>query len=46
MSGENLALQLWPKMLSTNQNAEFFKPQYLENNLNHDVKFLHVGKHH
>ena len=37
---------MWFKIVSTNQNAEFFGPQYLETYLSHEVKVLHVGKHH
>ena len=36
----NLALELWSKNLKTNQNAGFFKPQYLTKNLTYEVEFL------
>ena len=31
MSGKNLVLELWPKNLKANQNAGFFKLEYLTN---------------
>ena len=43
MFGKNLVLYLWSKILSTNQNAEFFKLQYIENYLSYEVKLLHIG---
>ena len=33
MSVKNLVLELWPKMLSANQIARFFKFEYLQNRL-------------
>ena len=37
---KNLVLELWTKNLKTNQNAGFFKPQYLTKNLRYEVEFL------
>jgi len=42
MSGKNLVLELCPKMLSTNQIAGFFKPEYLWNRMTYQPDFLHV----
>ena len=39
---ENLVLELWSKNLQTNQNAGFFKLQYLTNVLSCDVEFLYA----
>ena len=41
---KNLALELWTKNLKTNQNAGFFKPQYLTKNLSYEVEFLDMIK--
>ena len=40
-----LFLELWAKMLSTNQIAEFFKVQYPEKKVNDEVYFWHADKH-
>ena len=37
---KNLVLELWSKNLKTNQNAGFFKLQYLTKNLKYQVEFL------
>ena len=37
---KNLVLELWSKNLKTNQNAGFFKPQYLTKNLKYQVELL------
>ena len=41
MSGKNLVLQLWPKMLSTNQIAVFFEHQFIRKELINLLDFLH-----
>ena len=41
---KNLVLELWLKNLETNQNAGFFKPQYLTKNLRYEVEFLDMIK--
>ena len=41
-SWKNLVLRLWPKMLSTNQNAGFFDHQYLWKESSSVIVFLHV----
>ena len=41
---KNLVLELWTKNLKTNQNAGFFKPQYLTKNLRYEVEFLDMIK--
>ena len=41
---KNLVLELWTKNLKTNQNAGFFKPQYLTKNLSYEVEFLDMIK--
>ena len=35
-----MVLELWSKNSKTNQNAGFFKPQYLTENLRYEVEFL------
>ena len=42
MFGKNLVLELWPKYLKNNQNAEFFKLQYRTKKLKYKVEFLDV----
>ena len=42
MFGENLVLELWSKDLKANQNAGFFKLEYLANKLRCEVEFLDV----
>ena len=42
MFGKNLVLELWPKYLKNNQNAEFFKLQYRTKNLKYKVELLDV----
>ena len=37
---KNLVLELWTKNLKTNQNAGFFKPQYLTKNMRYEVELL------
>ena len=41
---KNLVLELWTKNLKTNQNAGFFKPQYLTKNLRYEIEFLDMIK--
>ena len=45
MSRKNLALQLWPKMLSTNRIREFFGHQYLWEESIGILGFLHEDNH-
>ena len=45
MSRKNLALQLWPKMLSTNRVREFFGHQYLWEESIGILGFLHEDNH-
>ena len=40
----NLVLELWSKKLQANQNAGFFKLEYLTNKLRYEVEFLDVIK--
>ena len=42
--GKNVILELWAKNLKTNQNAGFFKLQYLTNKLGYEVEFLDVTR--
>ena len=42
--GKNLVLELWSKNLWTNQNAGFFKLEYLTNELRYEAKFLDVTR--
>ena len=44
MFGKNLVLQLWSKNLWTNQNAGFFKLEYLTNKLRYEAEFLDVTR--
>ena len=44
MFAKNLVLDLWSKNLKTNQNAGFFKLQYLTKNLRYEVKFLDMTR--
>ena len=44
MFGKNLALELWLKNLWTNQNARFFKIEYLRNKLWCEAEFLDVTR--
>ena len=37
---KNMVLELWSKNLKTNQNAGFFKLQYLTKNLRCEVEFF------
>ena len=37
---KNMALELWSKNLKTNQNAGFFKLQYVTKNLRCEVEFF------
>ena len=41
MFGKNLVLDLWPKMVLTNQIARFFKFEYLKNGLTVWIHFLY-----
>ena len=41
---KNLVLELWTKNLKTNQNAGFFKPEYLTKNLRYEVESLDMIK--
>ena len=45
MSKKNLVLDLWSKNLSTNENARFFKLQYLTNELIFEVELLPVVRY-
>ena len=45
MSGKNFVLELWSKNRETNQNAGFFKLQYLTKELSHEAEVLHVVSH-
>ena len=45
MSGKNLVLELWPKMLSANQIAGIFDHLYLLKGLIPHFDFLHAGRH-
>ena len=45
MPGKNLVLKLWSKNLKTNQNAGFFKLQYLINTFMHEVECFYVTMH-
>ena len=42
--GKILVLDLWTKILSTNQIAGFFKMQYLKEKVNDEVYFCHADK--
>ena len=42
---KNLIFELRSKNLWTYQNIEFFKLQYLKNELRYEVEFLHVTIH-
>ena len=42
MFWKNLVLELYPKMLSANQIAGFFKLEYLWNGMTYEPDFLHV----
>ena len=42
---KSLIFELRSKNLWTYQNIEFFKLQYLKNELRHEVEFLHVTLH-
>ena len=42
--GKNLVLQFWSKILWTNQNAGFFKLEYLANKLKYEAEFLGVPR--
>ena len=42
--GRNLVFELWSKNLKTNQNAIFFKLQYLTNKLRYEIDFLDVTR--
>ena len=42
--GKILVLDLWTKILSTNQIAGFFKVQYLKEKVNDKVHFCHADK--
>ena len=42
--GKNLVLELWSKNLWTNQNAGFFKLEYLTNKLRYEAEFLDVTR--
>ena len=44
MFGKNLALELWSKNFKTNQDAGFFKLQYLANKLRYKIEFLNMGR--
>ena len=44
MFGKNLVLELWAKILKANQNAGFFKLEYLKNKLRYEVEFLYVTR--
>ena len=44
MFGKSLVLELWSKNLKVNQNAGFFKLEYLKNKLRHEVEFLDVTR--
>ena len=44
MFGKNLVLELWAKILKANQNAGFFKLEYLKNKLRYEVEFLYVAR--
>ena len=41
MFSKNLVLDLWPKMVLTNQIARFFKFEYLKNGLTVSIEFLY-----
>ena len=45
MSGKILVLEVLAEMLSANQNAGFFKLEFLLNDLRYKVHFLHVVRH-
>ena len=45
MSGKNLVLELWPKMLSANQIAGIFDHLYLLKGLIPHIDFLHANRH-
>ena len=45
MPGKNLVLKLWSKNLKTNQNAGFFKLQYLINTFMNEVECFYVTMH-
>ena len=44
MFGKSLVLELWSKNLKVNQNAGFFKLEYLKNKLRHEAEFLDVTR--
>ena len=44
MFGKNLVLQLWSKNIWTNQNAGFFKLEYLSNKLRYEAEFLDLTR--
>ena len=44
MFGKNLVLELWLKNLKANQNAGFFKLEYLKNKLRYKVEFVDVTR--
>ena len=44
MFERNLVLELWSKNLWTNQNAGFFKLEYLTNKLRYEAAFLDVNR--
>ena len=46
MSGKNVVLQFWCKMLSTNRFAVFFYHQYLCKESISTIDFLHGDNHH
>ena len=43
--GKNMIHELWFRNLQTNQNASFFKLQYLINELIYEVEFQYVVRH-
>ena len=45
MSGKDQVSQLWPKMLSSNQNAVFFDHQYLSKESIDTLDLLHGDNH-
>ena len=45
MSGKNLVLELWSKILSANQVVVYVDHQYLSNELSYFLDFLHGENH-
>ena len=44
MSSKSLVLELWPKNITTHQNAGFFELQYLTKSI-YELEFLYVVRH-